>query len=240
LDHYVRDWCKAQASSKKQNEKEIIEQLLLSIQNTKHKIPKELEQCLSTLKNQVETSRPEANPWEKMDEKRIQLDEAVYVHNAGLVIISPFLPRYFKMLDMLEDRKFKDDSTAERAVLLLQYLVSGRTETAEHLLVFNKICCGLDIDTPVPLNIELTEEEEKISGEMMQAILQNWPQMKTSSLEGLQGSFLIRDGRIDEEEEYWTLDVESKSFDVLLQTLPWSISIINHPWMTKRIQVKWI
>ncbi|MEM9819418.1 MAG: contractile injection system tape measure protein [Bacteroidota bacterium] len=240
MEVYVQDWCKMQAANRRLSEKQVIEQLLQNTSSMPSVIDDNFVQCLEALSKKQATEPSKENPWKKMEEQRIQLEEAVYVHNAGLVIISPFLPRYFGMLGMLEERQFKDEIAAERAVLLTQYLVSGRTETPEYLLVLNKIFCGLAIETPVPLTIELTEEEKKISGEMMNAILQNWPQMKTSSLDGFQGGFLIRDGRLEEEDDYWALDVESKSFDVLLQSLPWSISIINHPWMNKRIQVKWI
>lgn len=167
-------------------------------------------------------------------------DNAVYINNAGLSVIAPFLPRYFKMLDMLEDDQFKNEEMAIRGVHLLQYIATDQNETAEHFLAFNKILCGLSLSTPVPKGIELTETEEKITSEMLNAILNHWQQMGTSTIEGLRGGFIIRDGRLKwEEEGYWNLDVEKKSFDVIMKSLPWSISIINFPWLENRIQVVW-
>lgn len=171
----------------------------------------------------------------KMDE----LDEAVFIHNSGLVILAPFLQRYFSTLNMLEEGRFRDETTAVRAVHLLQFLVSGQQETPEHLLVFNKVLCGLPLSTPVPLSIEVTEEEEEITGQLLNSVLQNWEKMGNSTVENLRASFLLREGRLLEKNEHWELRVENKGYDLLLQYLPWTISIISLPWVEKRIEVNW-
>jgi hypothetical protein len=167
------------------------------------------------------------------------VEESLYVHNAGLVIITPFLTRYFDMLGMLKDQVFPDEETAARAVLLLEYLVSGRNEVAEHELVFNKVLCGLPIETPVPSAIALTEHEIEISNQVMNAVLQNWDKMSNSTVANLQGSFLLRNGLLLEHEEHWSLRVESAGYDVLLSFLPWTISVIRLPWMAQRVEVDW-
>lgn len=48
------------------------------------------------------------------------VEDHLFINNAGLVILPPFLPRYFESLDMLEDQQFKNEEMAARAVLLLQ------------------------------------------------------------------------------------------------------------------------
>ncbi|NRB51208.1 MAG: hypothetical protein HRU41_26285 [Saprospiraceae bacterium] len=167
------------------------------------------------------------------------MEDSLYIHNAGLVILGPFLPRYFSELDMLEDKQFRSIEDAERAVLLLQYLCAGQTEMAEHLLVFNKVLCGLSISDPVPIEIELTDLEQEVSHLLFHSVLQNWEQMKNSSVENLQASFLLREGLLREEDNGWTLHVESAGYDILLEFLPWTLSIVSLPWMTKRIEVVW-
>lgn len=167
------------------------------------------------------------------------LEEALFISNAGLIILSPFLPRYFDTLGMLENKTFRNVEAATRAVHLLQYLASGQTETAEHLLVLNKILCGLQIASPIPLDIDITEEEIDLSASLLNAVLQNWEMMKNSSVENLRGSFLLREGRLLEEKDRWGLHVEHKPFDVVLSTLPWTISMVNFPWMQKRIDIEW-
>lgn len=168
-----------------------------------------------------------------------KLDQAIYIHNAGLVIMGAFLNQYFSTLEMLEDGQFKDEETAIRAVHLLQYVANGHSETSEDLLVFNKIFCGLPIATPMPLGITLSEEEEKVTNMLMQAVLQNWEVMKNSSVENLRGSFLLRKGRLIEKDDYWLLHVDSAAFDITLSFLPWTLSMLNLSWMDKRIEVEW-
>lgn len=167
------------------------------------------------------------------------MDEPLYIHNSGLVILAPFLSRYFGMLGMLNDEVFPDEATAARGALLLEYLVSGRTEVPENELAFNKVLCGLDIDTPLPANIELTGEETEISRQILNAVLQNWDKMSSSTIENLQGSFLLRDGLLRQREGAWSLNVESKGFDVLLNFIPWTISLVSLPWMERRLEVDW-
>jgi hypothetical protein len=73
----------------------------------------------------------------------------------------------------------------------------------------------------------------------LNAILQNWDKMSTSTIDNLRGSFILRDGLLLEQEEHWSLEVESKGFDIILSFLPWTISIISLPWMEKRLEVDW-
>jgi hypothetical protein len=40
-------------------------------------------------------------------------------------------------------------------------------------------------------------------------------------------------------EEGWRLEVERKTLDVLMDDLPWSFSMILHPWMAEPITVAW-
>ncbi|MGB1243487.1 MAG: contractile injection system tape measure protein, partial [Chitinophagales bacterium] len=80
---------------------------------------------------------------EKAKSNKSLLEQTVYVQNAGLVLIYPFLSRYFNYLGMLKENKFKDEETAHRGVLLLQFLATGFSESPEHELVLNKLLCGL-------------------------------------------------------------------------------------------------
>ncbi|MGB0931786.1 MAG: contractile injection system tape measure protein, partial [Chitinophagales bacterium] len=176
---------------------------------------------------------------EKVKSKKTLLEETIYVHNAGLVLIYPFLSRYFNFLGMLEENKFKDETTANRAVLLLQYLATGFSKSPEHELVLNKLLCGLPLDTPVPSEIEMTDKEKEISGQMMQAIIQNWKRLNNMTINNFRGSFILRDGKLEETEKFWQLKIEKKAWDVLLKTLPWSYSMVRLPWMEKIINVEW-
>lgn len=166
-------------------------------------------------------------------------DEAITVHNSGLVILAPYLIRYFDTLHLLEKQAFIDAAAAERGVHLLQYMASRQTQTPEHLLVFNKILCGLPLHTPVSLGIDLTEEEEKLSAFLLNTVLQNWEIMRNSTVANLQGAFILRDGLLREKTDSWQLHIEKKSYDIVLDYLPWTVSMVKLPWMEKRIEVEW-
>lgn len=167
------------------------------------------------------------------------MDDSLYIHNAGLVILAPYFNRFFTMLDMLDGKEFIDEEAAVRAVLLLEYLASGQTESPEHRLAFNKVLCGLPINTPVPESIELSEQEIEVSAQLLNAILQNWDKMSSSTVDNLRASFLLRDGRLLDQPDNWSLTVENKGFDILLSFLPWTISLVSLPWMAKRLEVSW-
>ena len=171
--------------------------------------------------------------------KHHTVDAGMHVHNAGLVLLSAYLPRYFGMLGLLEERVFRNETAAIRGALLLEYLASGRTEMPEHELLFNKVLCGLPLNVPLPVEIELTDQERTVSEQMLKGILQHWDKMSNSTVDNLRASFLLRPGLLLEYSEVYTLDVVKHSFDVLLRSLPWGYTLLKHPWMPRRVEVTW-
>lgn len=168
-----------------------------------------------------------------------QLTGRLLVQNAGIVIIGPFLYRYFSRLQMLEDNKFKSEELALRAVHLLQFMATGKTETPEHAMILNKILCGVKITTPIESHIELTQEEKEVSESLLQGVLQNWDKLKTKSIDALREGFLMRDGYLEETEVGWMLEVDRKAMDILVDLIPWSFSMIKLGWMEKSLATTW-
>lgn len=166
-------------------------------------------------------------------------NDELFISNSGLTIIAVYLPRFFDELKMLETGQFINDEAANRATLLTQYIISGESAFQDHELLLNKIICGLEIESPVSESIEITSEEAELSESLLYGVISNWDKIKNTSFENLRGSFLLRSGRISESDQAWILDVESKGFDLLLDTLPWYIGYINLPWMVKPLQVNW-
>ncbi|MCP3100280.1 hypothetical protein LZ198_15525 [Myxococcus sp. K15C18031901] len=166
----------------------------------------------------------------------------IYIGNAGLVLTSPFVPHLLREvgLSRVEDGKaFLDPEPATRAVHLLQYLVDGSTSTPEPLLVLNKILCGLPIPTPVPASIQLTEQEQSLCDRLLRAVIAHWKIISNTSVAGLRETFLQREGRLEHLEDRWKLQVQRKTLDVLVDQVPWSLSIITHPWMPQPLYVSW-
>jgi hypothetical protein len=171
--------------------------------------------------------------------QKIDSGEPQYISNAGLVIFHPYLTRFFKMLNLVEKRDFKDVASAHKAVYLLQYLVNKSIDVEEHELILNKIMCGIDINEPLLRGIEITEEEKETCESLIQGVIQNWTILKKSTNENFRASFLLRDGRLVLEPKGWKLKVEERGYDILVEKIPWSISTVMLPWMKKVIYVEW-
>jgi hypothetical protein len=163
----------------------------------------------------------------------------IFVQNCGIVILVPFLSPYFAELGLLADKEFVDEAARKRAVLLLHYLAAGTNEAAEFDLTFQKLLCGLRLDEPLPGEIELTEKEQSETEELLKSVTQHWHPLNNTSIEGLQTSFLQREGKIKELESGWKLQVETKTVDILLDKLPWGYSTIRLPWLSYTIHVEW-
>lgn len=166
-------------------------------------------------------------------------DEDIHVSNAGLVLLAPWLPRLFDHLGYIEDGAFIDQATAERAVHCLQFLVDGSLFTPEFQLVLNKILCGVKPGKPIRRGIELSGDETDQLESLLEALTSHWKALQNTSIEGLRESFLQRGGRLQRKGETWQLAVEARSFDMLLDQLPWSYSTIKFGWMERVIYVDW-
>ncbi|HVG46490.1 MAG TPA: contractile injection system tape measure protein, partial [Longimicrobium sp.] len=170
--------------------------------------------------------------------------EPVYVANAGLVLASPFLPHLFASLGLLgegEDGRprLRDAEAVSRGVHLLQYLVDGRTDTPEPALALNKVLCGVPLATPVDASIQMTGEEQATCDQLLAAMLARWEAIRGTSVAGLRETFLQREGRLNGAEGGWKLTVQRKTVDVLVDQVPWSISVVLHRWMPAPLHVTW-
>ncbi|HEY1254403.1 MAG TPA: contractile injection system tape measure protein, partial [Terracidiphilus sp.] len=167
--------------------------------------------------------------------------EPFYIANAGAILLWPFLGRYFQTLDLTEKNAFRDETARSRAIYLVQYLVTGVAEAPEPALLLNKILCGAPPEEPVDPPPEISEEETALSLQMLQGVIANWGKLGNTSIEGLRESFLIREGRLvrKESDSSWELTVSVKAYDVLLDALPWRLSMIRLPWMQSLLHGKW-
>tara|TARA_B110001452_G_scaffold12135_1_gene9965 strand:- start:3813 stop:11204 length:7392 start_codon:yes stop_codon:yes gene_type:complete len=173
------------------------------------------------------------------DIESVKLEHRIEIKNAGIVIVWPYLDRFFQMLEMTEKGSFKTEGDALRATHLIQYLITGSNETPEHELLLNKILCGIKLATPVPLQIELTDKEKETSDLMLKGVIQNWEKLKSSSIDAMREGFFVRQGFIEEKDDFWELEVEKKTIDILLKSLPWGFGTVKLPWMSKRMIVNW-
>jgi hypothetical protein len=206
------------------------------------------------------------------------------VHQAGLIILHPFITRLFENTKIIEkgmanispfalarsaallhflavgdekpDEKLDKDALDEYA--LDKYTLDKYTldkyeldkyeldkfeldkEIYEYELDFIKVLLGLNPETPLPVCGGLLHPGDQEEAEsLLGSVIEHWSILKNSSIQGLRSSFLQRQALLREDEYGWNLHVERKPFDMLLEHLPWSISIVKLPWMKKALYAEW-
>ena len=163
--------------------------------------------------------------------------EGIYIKNAGLVLLHPFLSRFF------ENLKISDSDILlqpHKALCLLHFLATGQTTMPEYELVLPKILCQMPFTAPVPLRVPLAESELEEANTLLNAVIGHWGALQNTSTEGLRNTFLLRNGKLTKKEDGdWLLQVEMQSFDILLDQLPWGFSMIKLPCMKQMLWVEW-
>ena len=165
--------------------------------------------------------------------------DEIYIENAGLVIIAPYITTLLERCELTGEGAFLSANHQERAVLLLQYLMMDTPPLDEHHLPLNKILCGLEVDKPIRTDITLSKRDYKLIHGLIEAVISHWSIIGSSSIEGFRGSWLWRKGKLEHKEDSWELRVEPNSYDMLLDQLPFSISPLKYSWMKKPINVNW-
>jgi hypothetical protein len=172
-------------------------------------------------------------------EPALPTEGPIYVLNAGQVLAAPYLPRLFSLLGLTADGVFADRPAQERAAHLLQFMVNESVAAPEYQLVLNKLLCGLRTGIPIPGEIDIAEREKEMIEGLIRGMIQNWSAIGNTSVRGFRESFLQREGWLRLKDDAWRLEVLPKPFDMLLDRLPWSFSIVKHAWMERPIHVDW-
>jgi hypothetical protein len=161
---------------------------------------------------------------------------AIFISNAGQVIVATFLPVLFNRLGISENGKIKQPATA---LCLLHYLLTGTEDAAEFELVLPKILCGIEVGEVIDLHVTLTREQKTEADNLLLSVIEHWSILKNTSIIGLRESFLKREGKLSFQNEEWLLLVEQKPFDMLLQHIPWNINLLKLSWMKHILRTEW-
>lgn len=172
--------------------------------------------------------------WETND-----LQEQFAIHNSGLVILMPFLPILFEKCGLTLNNAFIYEKSKSKAVRLLEYAATGKTDTSEALLVFNKVLSGMEIYDELDGTANITRDDKKIVEEMLNAVIHKWDKIGNTTISGLRGTFIVREGLLSTADENYQLLVQNSGTDILLNYLPWSITPSKLPWMKKVLLVNW-
>lgn len=177
---------------------------------------------------------------QQQNEDKIEVKEnEIYVSNAGIVLLHPFLNQFFKNLHLIEGSNFINIQSQMKALYLLHYLAAGNINLKEHELVIAKILCAFPLENPVDNLIEITEEELQEADNVLASAIGQWEILKDTSPNGLREGFLQRKGKLFTKNGNLVLQLEQSSIDVLLDHFPWNLSIVRLPWMKDVLKVEW-
>jgi hypothetical protein len=167
------------------------------------------------------------------------IDESggILVDNAGLVVVHPFVPRFFEALGVAAGDELLDPA---RALCLLHHLATAEPTAPEHRLTLAKVFCEVPMDQPVEADVRLTEAEVAEANALLEAAIRHWEALRATSPDGLRDEFLRRPGMLSADlDGGWLLRVETRTSDILLDQLPWGISMVQLPWMSRLMRVEW-
>jgi hypothetical protein len=171
------------------------------------------------------------------DDSLFEESNDIYIQNAGLILLSPFLQTFLEAGDLLKDNKIINPAKALHAI---QYLVTFHTQTPEYELQLNKILCGLPVNAPIPFEIELPEKVLQEAHQLLETVIEYWYALKNTTPSGLQEGFLQRRGKLTlKANGDWLLQIEHKSYDILLESLPWAYNLVKLPWMEQLLWVEY-
>ena len=192
----------------------------------------------SEIENLSETVKAEKIP-PGAQEAEANLPRELYINNAGLVLLHPFLPFLFDNLALTKDNQWLNDQSQATAVLIMQHLISAELDFPEYEIPLNKILCSYPLLQSLPNNIEIDDFIRTACDELLAEVIRQWSRLKNTGVEAFRETFLQRMGKLSRSTNGWLLQVEQKPVDVLLGGLPWGIGVIKLPWMTEILYVEW-
>lgn len=165
--------------------------------------------------------------------------DAIAIDDGGLPLVWPFLPRFFSYSGLVTDDDFLSEQARHRAATFLFHLATGERVADETRLMLPKLLVGLDLDAVHDPGEPLADNEVAAAEDVLSALIGHAPMLGRISIEGLRCAYLQRPGSLTTRDGHWLLRVERKSYDVLLDRLPWSFSWVKLPWMAAPLQVEW-
>ena len=158
----------------------------------------------------------ESEIWAVRDFETEWNGERIPISDAGLVLVHPFFHLLMQNLGLTRDGDFVSPLARMRAVL-----------------------CGLPPGFALPSEWEPSEEEmEEVEG-LLTAVCGYWQSLNGSSIQALREGFLLRPGTVEKFEDSWIVKVEGRTIDILMDDLPWELSLIFLPWLDNPISVEW-
>jgi hypothetical protein len=190
----------------------------------------------------VHPVRQPAEPPGQQAARRRALDrlETLYVDDAGLVILWPFLDRFFLRTGLIDlDRRFIDEQARMQAIALLAQLAFEEPEPPEFRLPLAKLLCGCSPEHEFTLERPLAPEQIVECDRLLAAVIENAPILRDATVTSFRANFVQRPAALSIREGAWLLEVEAGPHDIVLERFPWSWSWVKLAWMADPLFVRW-
>ncbi|WP_281233226.1 contractile injection system tape measure protein [Flavobacterium gelatinilyticum] len=190
----------------------------------------------SIIQNKDENNFKERN-FEQNLQQNDPAFQSCYVQNAGLIILHPFLKEMLKKCKVMNENNTLSDK--ELAAHILHYAATQKESDYEYTMLFEKFLCGIPLQETIRRDIQVNEYQKLQVEEMLKSAVQHWKALKNTSTGVLRTEFLQREGKFDWSETNPKLSIERKTQDLLLEKIPWNISVVKIPWIEKLIYTQW-
>lgn len=159
---------------------------------------------------------------------------------AGSILLYPYLSRFFKDLDCLSEGKTIKNNKRNKAMTLMIYLLTGKEQSFDYQLYFLKWLLGIPVGTLISIEENtLTINEKALADNVLLSLKSHWSVLKNTSIANIRGSFLQRVGMMKLDDDQCLLHIERKGIDILIDQIPFSLSIIRLAWIKQPIIVTW-
>lgn len=165
------------------------------------------------------------------------IQKGVFIEQAGLVLLAPFLPQLLIQTNYLsKDRVLQKQ---DELPILFHYIATGEMEAPEWKLSLPKILAGMPLGQHCKTSFVPTDELKEQIDELLKSVVEHWSALGNSSPEALQETFLHREGKLVQKNGFYYLYIEEKTMDILLYKIPWNYSTIKLEWMSELLFVEW-
>ncbi|MEM6721432.1 MAG: contractile injection system tape measure protein [Bacteroidota bacterium] len=169
--------------------------------------------------------------------RTITNDINLTTEKAGIILLHPFLTRFFNGVGLVNENNEIED--IGKACMLLHFLATETEEVTDVELTLEKILLGIPVETIINYQTPLTDHDKELCEELLKAVLEHWVVLKKSTINTLRDMFLKREGQLTVTKNSINLKIEQAAQDILLEKVPWNISLIRLKWMEKMMHVEW-
>ena len=122
---------------------------------------------------------------------------------------------------------------------LLWVIGTGERTPPEPEVPLCKLLCGMPVEAVFDFGEPATEHELEACAQLLTAVNDHASEIGTRTVGGLRGSFLLREGHLGAQHDMPLLRVEQRTYDLVLDRLPWSYHWVKLPWMAQPLRVDW-